>query len=131
MHKIIMDILFCNRKGKMVMKKLIWCKVKQFLEILRCEDVDRESIVDTHELHIAKQNLQEKSEIYQRCIADIPEAEQEKIKDYVAALKEYSFEECQQAYLQGMVDCMLILSGAGILKPQKELGTALKELIHP
>ncbi len=30
-----------------------------------------------------------------------------------------------------MADCMLILSGAGILKPQKELGTALKELIRP
>lgn len=103
------------------MEKLVWSKVKQFLEVLRCEDIDRASRVDTEEFRIARQNLQDKSKIYQQCIAVVEEAEQEKIKDYVEVLKEYSSEECQQSYLQGIVDCMLILSGSGILKPQKNL----------
>lgn len=54
---------------------------------------------------------------------------EKKIEDYVETLKSYSSEECQQAYLQGMIDCMLILCGSGILKPKQELETLLKTLI--
>ena len=113
------------------MEKLVWSKVKQSLEVLRCEDIDRESRVDTDEFRMARQNLQDKSMIYRQCIAAVEEVKQEKIKDYVEALKEYSFEECQQSYLQGIVDCMLILCGAGILKPQKELETVLQAFLRP
>ena len=113
------------------MEKLVWNKVKQFLEVLRCEDIDRDSLVDTRELQEAKQRLYDKSGLYQQCIVNAREEEQEKIKDYVEALKAYSFEECQQAYLQGMVDCMLALCGAGVLRPGKELETLLGTLIQP
>lgn len=77
-----------------------------------------------------KQILSDKNAVYQQSIANIWIEEQEKIKDYMKALREYSFEECQQAYVQGMVDCMLILSGGGILKPKKELESLLKVLIR-
>ena len=113
------------------MEKLVWDKVKQFLEVLRCEDIDRDSLVDTRELQEAKQRLSDKSGLYQQCIINVRKEEQEKIKDYVEALKAYSFEECQQAYLQGMVDCMLALCGAGVLRPGKELETLLGTLIQP
>ncbi len=112
------------------MEKLVWNKVREFLEVLRCEDIDRESIVDTKELQEAKQILADKNSVYQQAIANVRIEEQEKIKDYVKALREYSFEECQQAYVQGMVDCMLMLSGIGILKPQKEVESLLKVLIR-
>lgn len=110
------------------MEKLVWQKVKHFLEELRCEDLDRESRVETDELQAARQNLYEKSVAYQQSITDIQKEEQEKIKDYVEALKDYSFEECQQAYLQGMLDCMLALCGSGVLKPQKALENTLRTL---
>lgn len=113
------------------MEKVVWDKVKQFLESLRCEDIDRESIVDTPELQEAKELLSDKTAIYQYCIADFPQKDQQKIKDYVEALKAYSYEECQQAYLQGMVDCMLTLYSAGILKPRQELKPLLKAFIQP
>lgn len=112
------------------MEKLVWNKVREFLEVLRCEDIDRESIVDTKELQEAKQILADKNSIYQQSIVNVRIEEQEKIKDYVEALREYSFEECQQAYVQGMVDCMLMLSGVGILKLQKEVESLLKVLIQ-
>lgn len=35
------------------MEELVWNKVRKFLEVLRCEDIDRESIVDTKELQEA------------------------------------------------------------------------------
>lgn len=113
------------------MEKLVWDKVKGFLEVLRCEDVDRESIVDTRELQEAKQTLSNRTTVYQQYIANIQKEDQDKIKDYVEALKAYSSEECQQSYLQGMVDCMLILCGAGILKPKLELESLLKTLVQP
>lgn len=113
------------------MEKVVWDKVKQFLESLRCEDIDRESMVDTPELQEAKQILSDKSVVYQQCIGDSRTEAQEKIKEYVEALKAYSNEECQQAYLQGMVDCMLILCGAGILNPRQELKALLKAFIQP
>lgn len=113
------------------MEKLVWDKVKEFLEVLRCEDVDRESIVDTRELQEAKQTLSKQTAVYQQCIVNIQKENQDKIKDYVEALKAYSSEECQQSYLQGMVDCMLILCGVGILKPKSELETLLKTLVQP
>ena len=113
------------------MEKMVWDKVREFLEVLRCEDVVRESIVNTKELQEAKQILSDKSAVYQQCIGDSRTEAQEKIKEYVEALKAYSNEECQQAYLQGMVDCMLILCGAGILTPKQELEVLLKPLIRP
>lgn len=109
------------------MEKLVWCKVKQFLEELRCEDIDRESKVETCEFQTAKRSLLEKKAVYQQSISCMHKDAQEKIKDYVEALKECSFEECQQSYLQGMLDCILILFCSGILKPQKEL----EEVINP
>ena len=111
------------------MEKVVWDKVKQFLESLRCEDIDRESMVDTPELQEAKELFSDKAAIYQHCIADFPQKDQKKIEDYVEALKSYSYEECQQAYLQGIVDCMLILYSAGILKPRQELEALLKAFI--
>lgn len=113
------------------MEKLVWDKVRESLEVLRCEDIDRESIVNTKELQEAKQILSDKSTVYQQCIGDFRTEAQEKIKEYVEALKAYSDEECQQAYLQGIVDCMLILYGAGILKPRSELETLLTTLVKP
>lgn len=105
------------------MEKLIWCKVKQFLEEVRCEDLDRESKVVTCEFEAARQKVSDLSTSYKRCLAGLQKEEQETILDYVTAWKEASFEECQQAYLQGFMDCVLALYGAGVLRPQKELKT--------
>lgn len=86
------------------MEKLIWDKVREFLEVLRCEDVDRESIVNIRELQEAEQILSDKRDVYQQCIVNFQKGDQEQINDYIDALKAYSYEECQQAYLQGIPD---------------------------
>lgn len=49
------------------MEKLVWPKVKQFLEELRCEDIDRESKVETYEFQTAKRNLHEKRSVSTIC----------------------------------------------------------------
>lgn len=60
------------------MEKLIWDKVRQFLERLRCEDIDRESIVDTKEFQEAKQILIDKHAIYQQSMTNVQQTEREK-----------------------------------------------------
>ena len=69
------------------MERQVWDKVRHFLELLRCENIDRESIVDTKEFQEARKVLSDKNTIYQQSLADIQQTEQEKIKDYVEALK--------------------------------------------
>lgn len=113
------------------MEKLVWCKVKQFLEELRSEDTDRESRVETCEFQTAERVLLEKKAGYQQAIAGMHADCQEKVKDYVEALKECAFEECQQSYLQGMLDGLLVLCGSGILKPRKEVEEVLKAFRQP
>ena len=113
------------------MEKLVWCKVKQFLEELRCEDIDRESKVVTCEFEAAKKKVSDLSTFYERCLAGLQKEEQKIIQDYAAAWKEASFEECQQAYLQGFMDCILALCGAGVLRPQKDLETMLQSYRQP
>jgi hypothetical protein len=113
------------------MEKLVWCKVKQFLEELRCEDIDRESKVITYEFEAAKQKVSDLTTSYNRCLAGLQKEEQETIQYYAAAWKESSFEECQQAYLQGFIDCVLVLCGSGVLRPQKDLETMLQSFRQP
>ena len=113
------------------MEKLVWCKVKQFLEELRCEDIGRESKVITCEFEVARQKVSDLSTSYKRCLAGLQKEEQETIRDYAAAWREASFEECQQAYLQGFMDCVLALCGSGVLRPQKELETMLESFRQP
>lgn len=74
------------------MERQVWDKVRHFLELLRCENIDRESIVDTKEFQEARKVLSDKNTIYQQSLADIQQTEQEKIKDYVEALKSVRIE---------------------------------------
>lgn len=53
---------------------------KTFLEELRCEDLDRESRVETDELQTARQKLYEKGLAYQQSITDIQKKNKRKLR---------------------------------------------------
>lgn len=107
------------------MENLLWEKVSQFLYQLHYEDTDRESSYCSKELENCRK---EKEERWKRCdkiLFNLAGKERQDIEDYITALEQCAYEECQQAYVQGMIDSIEILGGAGIIKSR----TAVKDLL--
>lgn len=110
------------------MNNQVWGKVKQFLEELRCENQSRPGSCITQEYKIAVSDREKKRERFERCISNLEKKEQEEIQQFLDAVERCASEECQQSYLQGYVDCVQILSGAGVLKPGREVISIIKDL---
>lgn len=67
------------------------------------------------------EKLREKSEIM---IQQLPQEEKQMLMEWMARLEDMNSLEGQKAYCQGYVDCILLLSGMGLLRqdlPQEEL----------
>lgn len=99
------------------MQNIIWDQVTNFLHSLRCENIKRESIVQIpgqkeiqNELEILRKSSEE-------LLVQMSEKDRELIMDWVNKLEEAGSLEAQQAYCQGYVDSILLLSGLGIIKP--------------
>lgn len=108
------------------MEKLVYEKVRQFLMELRCEDTDRDSMIETESYFVLKEKQHKMKKEIQYMIEQCSPDEQESIHAYFTVRDELEFEKSQQAYLQGFVDCVLVLYGAGIIKLQKELEEVIK-----
>lgn len=103
------------------MEELVWRKITQFLEELRCEDISRESYCQTQEYKEAILERTEKQRKYQDILNKLDTAEWEEIEAYISAVQNCNGEEQQQVYMQGFIDCILVLVGAGIIKPRKKI----------
>lgn len=97
------------------MENEVWSRVAEFLKELRCEDTNRNSYIELPEY---KEALKEKSKYcseYEKAVQNIEDIKRKKIQRYVDAVEVCAEEENQQAYLQGIIDGVLILSGMGLL----------------
>lgn len=110
------------------MEELVWNKIAQFLKELRCEDISRESYCETREYKEAMLERTEKQREYQDVLNKLETREQEKIEAYIGAIQNYNDEEHQQVYMQGFIDCIMMLVGAGIIKPRKEIKDIINTL---
>lgn len=108
------------------MEEMLWEKVNQFLYQLHYEDTDRETHYESHAFEKAKIEREEKRAACEIVLNSLSKAKRQKIEDYITASNQCSYEEHQQAYIQGMIDCIQILGGAGIIKPRK----TVKELLN-
>lgn len=100
----------------MITENQVWEKVAQFLQELRCESISRASKCETEEYLAAMYEKKAKYKAWAKCLAELKPDQQEVIKEYINAVEDCASEECQQAYLQGYIDCVMILMGAGFLK---------------
>ena len=106
------------------MQNEIWEQVGQFLNRLRCENVTRNTAVEIpgyKEMQDELEKLREKSEIM---IQQLPQEDKQMLMEWMAKLEDMNSLEGQKAYCQGYVDCILLLSGMGLLRQnltQKEL----------
>lgn len=97
------------------MQNEIWEQVGQFLNRLRCENVTRDTAV---EVPGYRENQDEMEELREKCelaIQQLPKEQRQLLLEWMAKLEDMNSLEGQKAYCQGYVDCILMLSGMGIL----------------
>lgn len=110
------------------MENQVWEKTVLFLKELRCEDIKRNSIIHLDSCQHEKECLKTLRETYDREVASLSEAQQKIIADYMEQVQVVSFEEQQEAYCQGIIDCVQMLSGLGVLETDGKLMQVIEKL---
>ena len=110
------------------MENQVWKKIASFLKELRCEDIKRNSIIHLDSSQHEKECLETLKETYDREVASLLEAQQKIIADYMEQVQVVSFEEQQEAYCQGIIDCVQILSGMGLIETDGKLMQVIEKL---
>jgi len=98
------------------MQNKIWEQVGQFLNRLRCENVTRDTAIEVpgyRETQEEMEMLREKCEI---AVQQLPQEQRQLLLEWMAELEDMNSLEGQKAYCQGYVDCILLLSGMGLLR---------------
>lgn len=93
------------------MDERVWEKTAQFLKELRCEDTGRLSQLQLPEYQKAMKEKFSYQPIYEQTVCEMTDEQKCVIEKYVGLTEQCAEEENQQAYLQGMVDMLLLLSG--------------------
>ena len=109
------------------MDERVWEKTAQFLKELRCEDTGRLSQLQLPEYQKAVKEKFSYRPICEQTVSEVTEEQKRIIGKYVGLTEECAEEENQQAYLQGMVDMLLLLSGSGILKVPLDMLEKIKQ----
>lgn len=93
------------------MKNEVWFAVNTFLNELRCENTGRETFLKQPEYQCA---VMEKIQSYKRLEKTLTQAGNKMFyDDFISSIEKCIKEECQQAYLQGIIDGILIIAGIG------------------
>lgn len=108
------------------MQNKIWEQVGQFLNRLRCENVTRDTAVEVPGYKYTQDELERLREKSGTVIRQLPQEEQQMILDWMAKLEDMNSLEGQKAYCQGYVDCILLLSGMGLLRQDLSMEELMK-----
>jgi hypothetical protein len=117
------------QEGGAIMTNEVWERVVEFLADLRCSDMQRESLVHLDSCNIEKEKLNALKGKYAKTCDSIDIEYQKIIEEYVTQLQKVSFEEQHEAYCQGIVDTLQILSGLKLL-PMNEKVQKLIEILR-
>lgn len=98
------------------MQNKIWEQVIEFLKRLRCEDVSRDTAVKIPEYDDVQGELEVLHKKCEEMIQKLPNEEQQMVLEWIAKAEDMLSLEGQKAYCQGYVDCILLLSGFGLLR---------------
>lgn len=109
-------------------KNIVWNKMEEFLKQLRCEDTDRDSYIHLPEYEMALREKRKAKKLYETSMSLISDAERQNIQTYFEKTEICAEEECQQAYIQGMVDCLMILSGMKLIPENISVKDFLKQI---
>ena len=110
------------------MSNEVWKRVVEFLVDLRCSDMQREYLVHLENCSIEKEILNALKAEYAKTCGSISVEKQKVIEKYVVQLQQVSFEEQQEAYCQGIVDTLQILSGLQLLPIDENIHKLIEKL---
>lgn len=109
------------------MDRNLWEKVEQFFYQLHYEDMNRESHYESQAYKAALEEKASKSSAFQVVLEKLSDADSQAVKEYLHASEQCPYEESQQAYIQGISDCMAIFYGAGMVKSSQQVKAFLTE----
>lgn len=96
----------------------IWEQVAGFMQQLRCENLSEKSVVQMPGQKEVQKKLEQSQEQGEELLEQMQEKERGIIQEWMERLEDNASVEAQQAYCQGYVDCILLLSGMGLLRPE-------------
>ena len=103
-------------------------KTKQILHQLHYEYTGRESHYESRAYISALQEKEGQSTEFNTVIEQLPRKDRQAVKKYLQASDQCAYEEVQQAYVQGIVDCMQIVCGLGMMKSSRFVNEFLNHL---
>jgi len=98
------------------MQNKIWEQFGEFLNRLRCENVSRYTAVEIPRYRDTQEELENLQEQCEIILQDLSQREKQIICEWMSKLEDMNSLEGQKAYCQGYVDCILLLSGLGLLR---------------
>jgi hypothetical protein len=93
----------------------IWEQVADFMHRLRSENISEKSVVQMPGQKAVQEELEKAQGSGEKLLAQMQENERGIIQKWIERLEDNSSIEAKQAYCQGYVDCILLLSGMGLL----------------
>ena len=98
------------------MQNKIWEQAGQFLNRLRCEDVTRDTAVKVPGYKETQEEMERLREKCEAAMQQLPQEQRQLLLEWMAKLEDMNSLEGQNAYCLGYVDCILLLSGMGLLR---------------
>ena len=108
------------------MRNKIWEQVGQFLNRLRCENVTRDTAVEVPGYRETQEEMEALREKCETVVRQLPQERRQLLVDWMAKLEDMNSLEGQKAYCQGYVDCILLLSGMGLLQQDLSIEEFMK-----
>ena len=96
----------------------IWEQVAGFMQQLRCENLSEKSVVQMPGQKEVQKELEKAQAAGEEVLKQMQEQERGIIQEWLEQLENNASVEAQQAYCQGYVDCILLVSGMGLLRPE-------------
>ncbi len=103
------------------MKNEVTEKLELFLQNLRCEDTNRETLVHLDSCREESKRLAGMEEKYRQVINELDQHSKSVLEQYTEQIMAKAFAEQQETYLQGMLDAFQILCGLGMLSTNENV----------
>ena len=121
-------LIIISRLEEWNMQNKVWEQVGCFLNKLRCENVTRDTAVEVPGYRDTQQELEEMRETCEEIVRSLPEDQWQTLLEWMAKLEDMNSMEGQNAYCQGYVDCILLLSGLGLFRQEISPEELIKQI---
>lgn len=111
-----------------MMKNEVWDKISGFLKELRCENTERSSYVNLPEYKNSVKEKGKQIERFEQLVPELSKAQREIIDSYITSVEKCAEEENQQAYIQGMIDMLLLMAGIGWIPESERIKSFIENL---